>query len=67
MMPGADQARRVASSTRLRPVGRVRPNVDVEGAALERRHPHLAEEHLAAGPMDGGPGQPTMPKVAADG
>jgi RND superfamily putative drug exporter len=23
------------------------PNVDVEGAALERRHPHVAPEHMA--------------------
>jgi RND superfamily putative drug exporter len=26
---------------------RLIPNVDVEGAALERRHPHVAPEHMA--------------------
>jgi putative drug exporter of the RND superfamily len=25
---------------------RLVPNVDVEGASLERRHPHLAADHL---------------------
>lgn len=29
---------------------RLLPNVDVEGAALERRHPHVAAEHLAQRP-----------------
>jgi RND superfamily putative drug exporter len=32
---------------------RLLPNVDVEGAALERRHPHVADEHLAEQPAGG--------------
>ena len=28
---------------------RLIPNVDVEGASLERRHPHVASEHMASG------------------
>ena len=28
---------------------RLIPNVDVEGAFLERRHPHVASEHMAPG------------------
>ena len=27
---------------------RLIPNVDVEGASLERRHPHVAPEHTAS-------------------
>jgi putative drug exporter of the RND superfamily len=30
---------------------RVIPDVDVEGAALERRHPHVAAEHLGEPPV----------------
>ena len=36
---------------------RLMPNVDVEGAALERRHPHVASEHKAS---DGGAIEPAQ-------
>jgi putative drug exporter of the RND superfamily len=49
---------------------RLIPNVDVEGASLERRHPHVAADHLDLPPelverpaIDGAP-RPTTPAAA---
>ena len=50
---------------------RLIPNVDVEGAALERQHPHVAADHLddphgrVAAPVLDGAGHPTTPAGAA--
>ncbi len=46
---------------------RLIPNVDVEGAALERRHPHVADEHLAEQPVRRGPGEPAPAPAQSDG
>jgi RND superfamily putative drug exporter len=50
---------------------RLIPNVDVEGAALERQHPHVAADNLdtpldrLGGPVVDGNGLPTTPAGAA--
>ncbi len=46
---------------------RVLPNVDVEGAALERRHPHVADEHLARQPIRAVPSEPASGPTPSDG
>jgi RND superfamily putative drug exporter len=47
---------------------RIIPNVDVEGASLERRHPHVAPEHTApAGVAIEAAASPTGPAQAEAG
>ena len=48
---------------------RIMPNVDLEGASLERRHPHVATEHLPTedGAIDPGPANVGREGVARSG
>ncbi len=46
---------------------RTLPNVDIEGAALERRHPHVADEHLASPRERQEPSVPATAPEQADG
>ena len=48
---------------------RLIPNVDVEGASLERRHPHVASEHMASetGSIEPGVAPATRPAQTGSG
>ena len=46
--PVADAPRRRLGVVAAQWLDRLIPNVDVEGASLERRHPHVASEHTAS-------------------